>query len=236
LQELTFRQTIGRVVRRMDEYDDWAYFYVPLAPRLVAFMKRIKDEITHIIDEEKLKMEPLSLDGNDGEILEPTPSAILVSVGTERNPDEDLVISDNESFNFNYAAKWRDEVQEIVGIKINEWQGAKIIALWEQGSNPSTEQQSETKQDAQEQTQPIHIREKKLRGLCNKAAYAVACRIEAAYPNRKSRQGIVGAIHYEWNNRPGNNTQARAGLNELERKLQWLNSGTIEQNPARYLR
>src|SRR6266498_1550304 len=234
LQELTFRQTIGRVVRRIDEYDDWAYFYVPLAPRLVTFMKRIKDEITHVIDLEAPIRDYTPV---DREPIEPTPSSVLVSVGTDRNPDEDLVISDNESFNFNYAAKWRDKVQEVVGIKINEWQGAKIIALWEQGSNPSPASNEKTReQNTETETEPVHVREKKLRALCNKAAYAVACRIEAAHPSTKSRQGIVTAIHYEWSQRAGNNTQARAGLDELQRKLEWLNSGTIEQNPARYLR
>jgi superfamily II DNA or RNA helicase len=96
LTELAFRQTIGRVVRRREVYDDWGYFYVPLAPRLVTFMKRIKDEITHIIDLEKPKAGYIPTDLDTHEPLQPS---TLVSVGTGRNPDEDLVISESESFN-----------------------------------------------------------------------------------------------------------------------------------------
>lgn len=236
LQELTFRQTIGRVVRRRDEYDDWGYFYVPLAPRLVVFMKRIKEEITHVIDEGKTTTYTPFDPDDGGIIVEPLAPFPLVSVGTERNPDEDLVISDNESFNLNYATQWRDQVHEILGIKINEWQGAKIIALWEQTANPSAAPRAQAQDiETPMDTAPIHVREKKLRGLCNKAAYAVACRIEASGRTNKRRQDIVTLIHYEWSNRSGNSIQSRAGLEELERKLQWLNSGKIEQNPARYL-
>jgi head-tail adaptor len=133
---------------------------------------------------------------------------------------------------------WRDQVQEIVGVKINEWQGAKIIDLWAQhkGSNPSSDQEKEeAEKETKKETQPIYIREKKFRNLCNRAAYAVACRLEASISTRKSRSEIVAAIHAEWTRKSGNNTQARAGITELERKLEWLNSGIIESNPARYL-
>lgn len=232
IQELTFRQIIGRVVRRMGDYDDWAYFYVPLAPRLVKFMKRIKDEITHIIDLEKKERKYTYTERETFE--EQSELSILVPLGTERNPDEDLVISENESFNFNYAAMWRDKVQEIVGVKINEWQGAKIIDLWEQGASKVKEKREEESEE--KDTEPIHIREEKLRKLCNKAAYAVACRLEANYPTSKKPREIVAIIHYEWSQRPDNHKQSRAGIEELERKLQWLNSGTIENNPTRYLR
>ena len=71
LQELTFRQTIGRVVRRREQYDDWGYFYVPLAPRLVNFMKRIKNEITHIIDSEKLETGSTYVDASRPEFNQP---------------------------------------------------------------------------------------------------------------------------------------------------------------------
>lgn len=230
LQELTFRQIIGRVVRRDSDYDDWAYFYVPQHQRLVKFMKRIKDEIYHIIDTEKQKRTYTS----DGRLYDETESeiSILVPLGTERNPDEDLVISENEAFNFNEAAKWRDLVQEIVGVKINEWQGRKIIDLWEQTATPPLPRQEE-KEKFEE---PIHIREQKLRKLCHKAAFAVACRLEANSQTNKKPQEIVTKIHFEWSQRSGNSTQSKAGVEELERKLEWLNSGTIENNPSRYIR
>ena len=83
---------------------------------------------------------------------------------------------------------WRDQVQEIVGIKINEWQGAKIIALWEQGNNSAPKEErskAENNNEAKVETQPIHVREKIFRSLCNKAAYAIACRLEASHPNLK---------------------------------------------------
>jgi superfamily II DNA or RNA helicase len=231
LQELTFRQIVGRVVRRVNDLDDWAYFYVPLHQRLVKFMKRIKDEITHVIDLEKEKR-TYTYTGLGSPEDQPEVS-ILVSLGTERNPDEDLVISENEAYNFNYAVTWRDRVQEIVGVKINEWQGAKIIELWEQTASPTEEPPA--KQEEVETKEPIHVREKRLRQQCNKVAYAVACRLEANTNTHKKPQEIVTIIHYEWSQRTGNSKQSRAGIDELERKLEWLNSGTIENNPGRYI-
>lgn len=225
VQELTFRQIIGRVVRRIEDYDDWAYFYVPLAPRLVDFMKRIKDEITHVIDPKK---KPREYTPEPVELFEPS---ILVTIDTERNPDEDLAIAENESFNFNYAVKWRDLVQDIVGVKLNEWQGAKIIELWERGGQAAAPEKVEEKAPAT----PFHLREKELRSLCNKAAYAVACQLKASNNTMKTEQEITKIIHYEWSKQSGNR-QDRAGIKELERKLEWLNSGTIENNPWRFLR
>lgn len=226
IQELTFRQVTGRFVRRIDNYDDWAYLYVPLAPRLVEFMKRIQQEITHVLQEES-SPGGISREPRDDEPRDPS---LFVSLGTDRNPDEDLVISDDETYKLNAAAIWREKVKEVLDIKINEWQGAKIIKMWEGMSDTVAPSQKPTST-----SEPIHKREEKLRKICNKSAYAVACRVEAMSSTAKLPREIVALIHYHWSNEPGNSKQKVASIEELERKIVWLDSGDIERNPGRYL-
>jgi len=226
IQELTFRQITGRFVRRTNEYDDWGYLYVPLAPRLVEFMKRIQQEIMHVLQEES-SWATISQEKRDSGPREPS---LLVSLGTDRNPDEDLVISDDETYKLNAAAVWRDKVREELGIEINEWQALKAIKMLESEIEPKF-----TPQGTTSTSEPIHKQEEKLRKVCNKSAYAVACRLEAMCNTSKTPREIVTLIHYHWSNEPGNSVQKRASIDELNRKIKWLESGDIENNPRKYL-
>jgi len=231
LQELTFRQIIGRVVRRMNDFDDWAYFYVPLAPRLVDFMKRIKEEIPHIIDLEKQTREYTP---TNGEASNPAES-IFVTLGTERNPDEDLVISDDKSYNLNDASIWRDRVKSELGLSLNEWEATRLMEMakeHEQMGQPFKSTRNEIVGPIRE----AHRTEQDLRKICNKAAYALASQMEALHPTQKKTQEIVAIIHHIWSQKPGNNTQARAGIKELERKLEWLKDKKTEGEIYRSLR
>ncbi len=229
MQELTFRQIIGRVVRRTDEYDKWAYFYIPLAPRLVEFMTRIKDEITHVINEGRNKPPAIDIDYNEDEPKEPkeyTPSPIIPT-GTDRNRPEDKVIAESQSYNFDEAKRRKEQAEQEMGITLNEWEWARIMEIAR-----DEEDQSEPELKPEK---PKYLKKEKLGPECNRAAYSAASQIKAMYDTSLDTRQIVSRIHAYWNKQAGIKSQRDATVAQLEKKLIWLKSGQVEKNPRWFL-
>lgn len=237
-QELTFRQVVARVVRYVEGKDnDWAYFYVPLAPKLVEYMKHIKAEIVHAVDMEKERKECSLEVGNDGDGIddEPQDSPVFLSLNTDRNAENDLVISDSESFNLTLAKEQREKVNVVLGYPVNEWQAAKLVEIANETSEVVSEERKEV---VGVNPKPVYKVKKDLKSICNSVAWSVAASLvdDVNGTSVFSKQDVVKRIHSAWSRQAGNNSQPQADIEELERKLKWLGSGIIESSPSRYLK
>lgn len=206
--ELSFRQVVGRVVRRQGLDDQWAHFFVPKDNRLVEFMKRIQEERDHVINDDSREIER---NGN-GDHVRRDPD--FIPVAADRNPDNDIVIADKEIFT-QTEVEQALSIMQSVGIQASPTQAALAIRKM-QGLSPDRQTIPSIFTES-----PLWTKEKGLRKAITNKANAVAYRIKERCNTSKTAGEIVRKIHFRWT-QLGHNKQEDASIEELELKLKWL--------------
>lgn len=214
--ELLFRQIIGRVIRRKNSNDEWAFFYVPKDRRLVEFMEKIKEERNHVINKPyQDTLEQLDRCTNNGEMMR----AGVTPVSAIHNPNGDINVTDGVIYQRNFVVEAMQICGEI-GIKANEAQAAMLVRKLQDLQKVKAAPEP----IATEQAMPDYQKLETLRTIVAKRAYGVACQIKENYPTAKTEKDIVKFIHARWSKKPGRHKQGEAGIEELKEKLAWLDT------------
>lgn len=217
LTELYFKQAAGRVVRRQNNGDDWAWFYVPKDSTLVGYMEQIKREREHNIEiNEEKELRDIELKDRLFREID------FIPVSADHRPDGDLTIADENNFKTAYAQKAQAQLQKY-GIELPVHLAAMALTDL---LNTADEMQAATrliKEPSNDKKQPDWVYVEELRKHTSKQVRHIAHSLSEKYSFKGKTTGdIAQAIHYHWMKKPGNHKAKDAGLDELKRKKQWL--------------
>lgn len=228
LTEVFFRQFSGRFWRRKDENstDEWSVIFAPRAPKLVEYMERIRQEIFHTIEETEERKRREFTNGDKDTTFTP--------LNSETNPDGDIVISNETTYDYNQATKIMTRLKSDLGIDVNEWTAAEIIKIAKGEENhPKSEQNDDL---GQINNEPVYVTEKKLRPICNGLVWALTYEVQSSGFSSISNKKIASIIHGIWMNKPGNGPQDQASLDELSRKQSWVETGLARMETINSMR
>lgn len=251
-QRLTFLQIMGRVIRRRNAYDEWAYFYVPRAPLLEEIMTQIRANLLHQLKEDikstLLKCEECARTNitkqweddvcyctcrdcdNKWEIRSnPRDADVFHVLDTDHNSTDDAVIANEILYDKQDALYFQSLLRDKGQAEFeNEWEARDLVTQlfkrWEERKETVVTRERKTTQDI-----PIYQEEEILRNECHKLAKLSASRMEASQLTDKTFTDLAREIHHEWHSRPGNHRQGDADIDELRRKKAWLLSREVER-------
>ena len=211
--ELTFRQIIGRTVRRQSSNDSWSFFYVPKDPRLVALMEVIKEERSHVLGEEKGARERVKAESSGDRL-----GANWVGIA-ERNLPGDVMIAEGETYE-DVLVREAKKISNEIGANLNDAQAVLLIGrLTAKGiinlpTTPSLERKNG-------QALPEYRKEE----LIRKQVAARVNQLAGRWMEKTNRPigDIIKAIHAAWKKR-GGSSQSKSTVEELQQKLKWIDS------------
>jgi superfamily II DNA or RNA helicase len=202
--EMFFRQAVGRVVRVLRDVDEQAaYFYIPHDQRLISFAQAIKEERTHVLEEE----EDYAIIEDTGEIVpiprEPNSTGFFNPISAEAQANGAVI--DSRIFDQNEIDRART-IAASAGFPISAEMVAYIINIINQqrGSQP-------TIPTVAPESEAAYLKRERLRRDITKYVNILA-RIQ----NVEHK-----VIHNQWM-RLGNTAQRLASIEDLARKRDWL--------------
>lgn len=217
LTEMFFRQVVGRFVRWVKGLEEQnAYIYMPADPKLLALAKTIREEREHeLAEESKRLLESLDRESQrdiQAHIFAPisaTPqkSDVIAINGIDITPEE---IATAEQVARQYGYKGKDIMDVALLLKI----GARLAG--NSDAPKSTAERSEN-------VTPLRDTLDALRKLVSSRAAYLAMVL------RKEKN--PASVHQEWV-KSGGQPQAKASLDDLKRKLEWLER-CIQEEKAR---